>query len=315
MISAPAYPAAWPPPNFLGLPPDRSDWAGSQALIFPIPYEASTSYGGGTKAGPRAILEASAQVELYDAEFGCEPALQYGVHTLPAFATEIGDAEASVSQIAAVVGELVGSRKLLGILGGEHSLSAGTARALGRACGPLVTVQLDAHADLRDTYEGSRWSHACAARRMLESGSLVQLGIRSLDSSEAQFIAAYPNEVLSISADEMHAGSAYRQRVIDRIMGQNVFLTLDVDALDPSIMPATGTPEPGGLSWHQMLDTVRLVAAHSHVLAFDCVELSPIAGLHAPNFAAAKLVYKTLNILMHARAASPREGETRGRDM
>ena len=302
MTSAPAYSAAWPPPNFLGLPPQHCDWEESQALLLPIPYEASTSYGGGTKAGPRAILEASAQVELYDAEFGCEPAVRWGIHTLPALATEMGNAESAINQIDWVVGELIGSGKLLGILGGEHTISAGTARALGRILGPVVTVQLDAHADLRDTYEGSRYSHACAARRMLEAGPLVQLGIRSLDISEAEFLATHPTEVLSISADEMHANGDCKQRVVERIRNRTVFLTLDVDALDPSIMPATGTPEPGGLSWHQMLDTIRLVAAHSHVAAFDCVELSPIAGLHAPNFAAAKLVYKTLSILLHARA-------------
>ncbi len=304
MTSAPDYPAAWPPPNFLGLPAEHSGWEGSQALLLPIPYEASTSYGGGTKAGPRAILEASSQIELYDAELGCEPALRWGIHTLPALATNAGDAEGAIHQIDAVVGGLLETGKLLGILGGEHSLSAGVARALARTLGPIITVQLDAHADLRDTYEGSRYSHACAARRMLECGPVVQLGIRSLDISEAEFIAAHPSDVLSISADEMHAGTDYRQRVVDRIQGRTVFLTLDVDALDPSIMPATGTPEPGGLSWHQMLDTVRLVAAHSHVAAFDCVELSPIAGLYAPSFAAAKLVYKTFSILLHARASA-----------
>lgn len=304
MTFAPPYPAAWSPPNFLGLPPEHSGWAESRALILPIPYEASTSYGGGTKAGPRAILDASAQVELYDAELGCEPALRWGIHTLPALAVDAGDAEGAIRQIDTVAGELIGSGKLLGILGGEHSLSAGTARALGRVLGPIVTVQLDAHADLRDTYEGSRWSHACAARRMLEAGPVVQMGIRSLDISEAEFLAGHAGDVLSVSADEMHAGGDYRQRVIDRIQGRTVFLTLDVDALDPAVMPATGTPEPGGLSWHQMLDTVRLVAAHSHVAAFDCVELSPIAGLHAPNFAAAKLVYKTLSLVLQAGAAS-----------
>ncbi len=302
MISAPSYSAAWPPPNFLGLPPEHSQWEESQAVILPIPYEASTSYGGGTKAGPRAILEASAQIELYDAEFGYEPAVRWGVHTLPALATDLGDAEAALDQITRVVGELAVTGKLVGILGGEHSLSAGTARALGHIYGPIVTVQLDAHADLRDTYEGTRYSHACAARRMLEAGPLVQLGIRSLDISEAGFLADHRDEVLSVSADAMHSSHDYRQRVIERIKGRTVFLTLDVDALDPSIMPATGTPEPGGLSWHQMLDTIRLVASHSHIAAFDCVELSPIAGLHAPNFVAAKLVYKTLSILLHARA-------------
>lgn len=296
-----AYPAAWPPPNFLGLPPEHSARAESRALVLPVPYEASTSYGGGTKNGPRAILEASAQVEMYDAELGYEPAVRFGVHTLPALATPIGDAPASINLIADTVGGLLDTGKLLAVLGGEHSLSAGTALALNRAFGPIVTVQLDAHADLRDTYEGSRWSHACAARRMLDAGPLVQLGIRSLDISEAEFIKKHPQNVLSVSADAMHMGSAYRERVVERIAGRTVFLTLDVDALDPSLMPATGTPEPGGLSWHQMLDTIRLVAAHSHVAAFDCVELSPIAGLHAPNFIAAKLVYKTLGLLLHAR--------------
>lgn len=305
-MSHAAYPAAWPPPNFLGLPPEHSGFETSRALLLPVPYEATTSYRGGTREGPRAIIEASAQVELYDAEFGCEPAVQWGLHTLPALRPDLRSADAALAGIADAVAALAGTGKLLGMLGGEHSLSIGVARGLRRALGPFVTVQLDAHADLRDTYEGTPYSHACAMRRILEESggdaSLVQLGIRSLDAAEAEFLRRHPDDILSITAEEMHRGQDYRARLIERIQGRNVFLTLDVDAFDPSVMPSTGTPEPGGLSWYTVLDIVRTVATCSRIIAFDCVELSPIPGLHFPDFTAAKLVYKVFSLALNSTA-------------
>ena len=180
------------PANFLGLPPESSGREGSRVLILPVPYEATVSYGGGTRNGPAAILHASAQVELYDREFGTEPALQWGVHTLPPLAPDFRGPAETVDAIADAVAELMGEGKLLCVLGGEHTVSAGVARGLARAGHDFVTVQLDAHADLRSEYDGTPYSHACAARRILDHSPVFQLGIRSLDISEAEFLKKQP---------------------------------------------------------------------------------------------------------------------------
>jgi agmatinase len=287
-----------PPHNFLGLPPEHSDFESSRALILPVPYDATTSYQGGTKAGPQAILEASRQVELYDRDSDEEPALRWGVHTLPPLAPDLRSPEATVDTITDAVAELAATGKLLAVLGGEHSLSIGVARGLHRALGDFTTVQLDAHADLRDSYEGTPYSHACAARRIAEFSPLVQLGLRSIDIAEAAFLREHPERVTAFFADDMHTSRAYLPALAEAVRGKRVFLTIDLDVLDPSIMPATGTPEPGGLGWYDLWEIIQTVHAHAEILAFDCVELSPIPGLHAPDFLAAKLVYKTLCLIL-----------------
>ncbi len=287
-----------PPLNFLGLPPEESGLDVSRVLLLPIPYEATTSYGGGTKNGPQALLAASTQVELYDREFGGEMARRWGIHTLPPLAPEFAGPEAMVQAISEAVADYGGRGKLLGVLGGEHTVSVGVARALSHLHGDFVTVQLDAHADLRAEYDGTPYSHACAARRILDYSPVVQLGIRSLDVSEAEFIRDNPGRVTTIFADEMQDNKSYLTLLADRIQGRSVYLTLDLDVFDPSVMPAVGTPEPGGLFWYDVLEIIRTVAAHSRVLAFDVVELAPIPGFHAPDFTAAKLVYKIINAVL-----------------
>ena len=287
--------------NFLALPEENCGFNQSLGLVLPVPYEATTSYKGGTREGPRAILDASAQVELYDAELDYEPALKWGIHTLPFLAPDLRSPASALEGIASAVAHFASPNKLLGILGGEHALSVGVAAGLHQVFGDFVTVQLDAHADLRDAYEGTPYSHACAARRISETGPVIQLGIRSLDITEAQFLREHGDQVTSFSADAMHQSRAPLETLIQRITGKKVFFTLDVDVMDPSIMPSTGTPEPGGLSWHQVLEVVRILASHSEVIAFDCVELSPIPALHAPDFLAAKLVYKIFSLILHHR--------------
>jgi len=300
-----------PPANFLALTGERSDRAVSRVLILPIPYEGTVSYEGGTGQGPEAIIRASAQVELYDLEFDAEPALLFGVHTLPALAPHRESPEAMVERIAECVAGLTEEAragKLLVGLGGEHTVSVGFGRGLARIFGmPLTTVQLDAHADLRDAYEGSTYSHACTARRLLELGPVIQLGVRSLSAEEAAFIKANsPSErrsnwVRAFFAEEVHARTAYLSELADLVRGRPVFLSLDVDVFDPSLVPATGTPVPGGLSWGQVLDIVRVIARHARVVGFDCVELAPRPGLHASDFLAAQLVYKTMSLIMMSR--------------
>ena len=295
-----------PPANFLGLPPEHSGREGSRALILPVPYEATVSYGGGTRNGPAAILHASAQVELYDREFGTEPALQWGVHTLPTLAPDFRGPEATVDAIAAAVAELMREQKLLCVLGGEHTVSAGVAQGLARAGHDFLTVQLDAHADLRSEYDGTPYSHACAARRILDHSPVLQLGIRSLDISEAEFLQNNSDRVTTIFAEQMQGSNDYLRLLAETVQRRSVYLTVDLDFFDPSLMPAVGTPEPGGLGWQDALEIVRTLAAHSHIIAFDCVELAPIPGLHAPDFLAAKLVYKILSLVLARQSSFPK---------
>lgn len=287
-----------PPNNFLGLDQEYCEYERSAALILPIPYEATVSYGQGTREGPRAIIEASRQVEFYDRELDDEPALTYGIHTLPALAPVISGPEAMVGAIAACAEEHLQAGKLLVGLGGEHSVSAGIASALRAIHGDFVMVQIDAHSDLRDEYEGSRYSHACVAKRVLDMGAtVVQLGIRSICREEINLIRSERSRLRVFFAEDVHAGQ-YLRALTGLVRGRTVFLTIDIDGLDPALVPATGTPEPGGLSWAQALDIIRTVARESKVAAIDCVELAPIPGHHASDFLAAKLVYKTIGLAL-----------------
>lgn len=292
-----------PAENFLGLPAEDSRFEDAGVVILPLPYEGTVSYGHGAAHGPAAMLRASTQVELYDREFGGEPVLDYGVHSMPMLEPDLSGPQATIDAIEAAVADLAATGRLVVALGGEHSVSVGVGRGLRRALGDFVVVQIDAHSDLRDVYEGTSLSHACVARRLAEFAPIVQLGIRSICQEEADYIATHPDRVTVFFADDIHAGGgAHLAALADRVRGQRVYLTLDVDGLDPSIMPATGTPEPGGLSWLQTLDILRVVAANAEVIGCDVVELAPIPGYHAPDFIAAKLVYKLMNLVMKGRA-------------
>ncbi|MBA3469539.1 MAG: agmatinase [Herpetosiphonaceae bacterium] len=292
------------PHNFLGLDTVHSNYDQSMVLILPVPYEATVSYGGGTAAGPEAIIAASQQVELYDREFEDEPGLRWGVHTLPALTMEDASPDEAMGIIAAEVQRQAGQGKLLCVLGGEHSISGAVAQGLFAAHGPFVTVQIDAHADLRDEYEGTPHSHACAMRRVLDAGAgpVLQLGIRSLSVDEAEVIRS-DERVTTFFSEDIHAGM-HLAALADFVRGQPVYLTIDIDGLDVSLVPATGTPEPDGLSWNETLEIVRIVAREAaQVLAFDVMELAPIAGFHSADFVTAKLTYKTMSIIMAAQAA------------
>jgi agmatinase len=291
--------------GFLGLPPQMSAPEGSRVHVLPIPYEATVSYEGGTRLGPRAIIEASQQVELFDAELGGEPALGYGVHTLPELSQD-PDAQAMMRRISDAAEAVARARKLLLVLGGEHSITPAVVRGVGRTLSePLVVVQLDAHADLRESYSGTGYSHACAMRRVLEENveRAVQIGIRSYSLEEAAFIKENPRRVSLFTAEVIHGMEPTRLEgeITRAVKGKKVYLTIDVDGLDPSVIPATGTPEPDGLSWAEACLILRAVARSATVVALDCVELAPRPGLHMAEFAAAKLLYKTLSWIMKGR--------------
>jgi agmatinase len=291
-----------PPQNFLGLADEHSSYAGSAVLILPIPYECTVSYGQGTREGPRAIIQASHQVELYDRELDDEIALSYGIHTLPAIAPVVSGPAAMVDAIAAYAAEQLRTGKLLVGLGGEHTVSAGVARAVHAVHGEFVMVQIDAHSDLRDEYEGSPYSHASIARRVLDMGATIaQFGIRSICREESDLIRAEPERLRVWFAEDVHAGQ-HLAPLAELVRGKTVFLTIDLDGFDPALVAATGTPEPNGLSWNQGLEIIRTVARVANVVAIDCVELAPLPGQHASDFLAAKLVYKAIGLTLAGRA-------------
>lgn len=289
--------------NFLGLPEPYAGASHARVAVLPIPFEATVSYGHGTAHGPQAIITASQQVELYDREFDREPALEYGIHTLAPLALA-DEPEAAVAQIAEAVAQVAGRVPLVVGLGGEHTVSLGFGRGLLAALGgPLTVVQLDAHADLRDSYDDTPFSHACVARRLLEEDGIeqvLQLGIRSICTEEVAFARAHPDRVRIWYREELRGGN-WQEELRERLQGRRVYLTLDVDGLDPAIVPATGTPEPDGLTWPETLEILRTVAGAAPIVALDCVELAPVAGLHAADFAVAKLLYKAITYAMESQ--------------
>ena len=283
-------------PQFLGLPEAATAFDSARVLILPMPLEATVSYGAGTAGGPAAIINASHQVELFDREFGSELALTYGIHTLPTVVMG-DDVETAVNAIKTAVSQAASTGRLVVGLGGEHTVSLGFGRGLLDALGgPITIVQIDAHSDLRHTYEGNRYSHACVARRLLEEPGveqILQLGIRSVCPEEVELVAAHPDKLRVWYSEAVHAGG-WQDEFIARIQNRRVYLTLDVDGLDPSVIPATGTPEPDGLSWAETMDILRTLTRSAHMIGLDCVELAPHPTLHMSDFATAKLVYKAI---------------------
>lgn len=281
------------PDNFLGLDEPLSRWEGARALVLPVPYEATTSYGGGTREGPRAILEASRYVEFYDPETNTEPCAA-GICTLPAVELGGSGPEAAVAELRALYRDLLEAaegRFVVG-LGGEHSISSAPVAAWAeRLDGELSVLQLDAHSDLRESYQGSPWSHASVMRRVAEHADRIcAVGIRSLSREERSFIRE--RGITTIFAEELRA-DGWIERALEGL-GEKVYLTFDVDFLDPSILPATGTPEPGGAGWWQALDLLRAVFRECEVVGADLVELAPRAGLAGCDVAVAELAYKMI---------------------
>ena len=285
------------------LDPDRadaSDPASARAVVIPFGLEASVSYGSGTAAGPAAILAASQQLELYDEELGCEPYLEYGVAAVrePAIARPLA---AALDQVAGLVGTVAAAGKLPLVLGGEHSLTIGAVRPFVEWHPDLVVLQFDAHADLRDGYLGERNSHASAMRRVLDNPgvSLVSVGIRALSKPEAEFAAANADRIAIHWAKDQHRWEI--DEIIKPLVGRPVYVTFDIDALDAAIMPATGTPTPGGLGYWQALEILRRACQVANVVGADLVELAPIKGLHACDYTAAAVAYKMLSYALTGR--------------
>jgi agmatinase len=275
---------------FGGAVPDACGFDDARAVVLPVPLERTTSYGGGTRNGPREILLASSHMELWDEEVGVD-VHPVGIYTLPEMELPIGDLAGVMAEIERVAGAIFGSGKFLVALGGEHSITPPLVAAAAARYPGVGVLQIDAHADLRGTYMGTPHNHACAMRRALAHAPVTQVGIRSLSRDEAEAIPELNTTVFYDHAMRRDAG--WIARVIDTLPDQ-VYVTVDVDGLDPAIMPATGTPEPGGLSWYEALALLRATIEQRTVVGCDIVELSPLPGILAPNFLCAKLVYKIL---------------------
>ena len=281
------------PHTFLGLDEEATDFRTCQAVILPVPYETTTSYGGGARNGPGAIVAASRYIELYDQELKRDTST-VGIHTLPALELSRDGAPAAMAELESAyvrVAESVQDRFLI-MLGGEHTVSAPAIRTQAARVGLLSVLQLDAHADLRAEFEGSAHSHACAMARVLDVADLVSVGVRGVSEEEVAVADAHKGVTL-IWADEMWEDDAWMDRALSAL-GDPVYLTFDVDYFDPSLVPSTGTPEPGGGHWYRTLRFLRRVFQERTVVACDVVELAPAPGVHAPDFLVAKLVYKLI---------------------
>ena len=285
------------PDNFLGLPEEASRYETSRVAVLPVPFERTTSYGKGTAQGPAAILEASRQVEFWEEMLRSEP-WRIGIATLPPFAVETPDAAAALGALEAEARRHLAAGKFLVTLGGEHSLTTAPVRAARAVHGELAVVQFDAHADLRAEYDGTPWSHASVMRRLHEDGvPALAVGIRALCDEEAALIAE--KQLPTIWGWELPA----RERFLAELerLPEKVYLTFDVDFFDPSLMPATGTPVPGGGQWYPTLECLRELFRRKTVVAMDVVELAPQPGAHGADFLAASLVHKCLAYLQAGR--------------
>jgi agmatinase len=309
------------PHNFLGLDEEASAFETARAVILPVPYEATTSYGGGTRAGPGAIIESSRYIELYDQELDCEP-YDVGICTLPSVELSGAGPELAMKELREAYDALrqAAPDKFIITLGGEHSISSAPilswVDAWAAAAPPLpefgdvvkpggkridagdvkprrlTVLQFDAHTDLRTEYEGSPFSHASVMFRVIDRVDLVSVGIRALTREECELSRAQDNIHLFL-ADDIHTGHGWMDDVMSKL-GPDVYISFDVDCFDPSLVPSTGTPEPGGLQWYPVLKLLKRVFKERTVHAVDIVELAPLPGLIAPDFLVAKLVYKMI---------------------
>jgi len=275
---------------FGGTLPTRATFDTSSVVILPCPVDRTTSYVGGTRNGPHEILQASTHMELWDEEMNAD-VHGVGIFTLAEMELPFGEMAPLVDEIERVAYEIIGRDKFLVTIGGEHSITPPLVSAAARKYPNLSVLQIDAHADMRDAYMGTIHNHACAMRRSLQYASVTQVGIRSLSTEEAEVLPKLKTKVFFDST--MRQEPTWMDAVVESL-AENVYVTIDVDGMDPAIMPATGTPEPGGLSWPEITRLLRLTAERRRIVSADIVELSPIPGMVAPNFLCAKLLYKLL---------------------
>ncbi len=286
--------------NFGGLPEEYAALETARILIWPVPFEATTTFLKGTALGPHAIIEASRHLELYDEELEAE-VYRLGIHTLPP-APVNAPIEETIERLYHEARRLLLTGKFLCTLGGEHSITSPIVRAVAEWYPDLTVLQLDAHADLRDHYDNTPYSHASVTARLVEICPVVQVGVRALSLEEARARRRLP--VTTFFAKDLHDPREWIPQVL-AALSPHVYLTIDVDGLDPSLIPATGTPEPGGLSWTETLHLIRQTAEQRTIVGMDVTELCPMPGHEASNFIVAKLIYKALGYIF--RDDLPRE--------
>ena len=283
-------PVPWTPTNFLALPPEQSSLDSAAAVLIPVPIDSTTSFRTGARHGPAAIIAASAALEDYDIELGVDVA-DFGIHTAPPLEPHVGDPYQMVERIRAAVSHYasLGSGKLTGVIGGDHSASIGSAFAHIDLHPYVSVLYIDAHADLRDEYQGTAWGHGSGARRIAERCLISLVGVRTLALEERQYIDHH-----HIPASLWPPESDSDLDDIIAALPPEVYISIDLDVLDPAEMPAVGTPEPGGMRWMELTGLLRRVCQEHRVVGFDVCELAPDLGLPAHSYTAAKLVYKLI---------------------
>ncbi len=283
----------YPPRNFAGIPDEYADFETSRVVILPVPYDSTSDWRSGSRHGPMAIIDASHYLEHYDQELDRE-VYRCGIHTLPELKPSMKGPQETVERIYVAARDLILEGKLVAMLGGEHSVTVGMVKAYRESFPHLSVLQLDAHADLRDEYEDSKYNHACVMRRVLEYCPIVQVGVRSLSQEEHRFLAQ--NQLHPFFGQELPLGEDTLEAIVSAITDE-VYITIDLDVLDPSIMPEVSNPEPGGMGWYEILRVIRLVAERRRVVGFDLVEFCPTGGPSSSAFLAAKLAYKLIGYL------------------
>ncbi len=291
----------WVPFNFLALPEEDSRLDRARVVILPVPYDSTTSFKSGARYGPRALIEASQNLEDYDPELDADVS-RLGIYTAPWLEPHMEGPRYMIERVREATRRFLDQGKLVGLIGGEHSLSVGSVNALAERYSDLSVLYLDAHADLRDQYMNTGWGHASVARRIYETCPLVQVGVRSLSLEEMQFIRQKGMHTFFSPASDMtgpgydgdSAALGYDVPAIIRLLSPNVYVSIDLDVFDPAIMSAVGTPEPGGMGWYQVTSLLKAVAEERRIVGFDVTELSPGEGPASCAYTAAKLVYKLL---------------------
>lgn len=285
---------------YAGVDAKFGEYETAKAVIIPVPYDGTSTWGKGADAGPSALLEATENMELYDIETGTE-VYREGIHVAPAI-TENASPESMVESVRTSVMQTLQDHKMPVVLGGEHSVSIGAIQACAKAHPELTVLHIDAHADLRKSYQGSTCNHACAVHWASQNCRLVQVGIRSMDESER----AYVQKGRLFNGDYCHYASdeTWQAEALEALgaAGRPLYITVDLDAFDPSFLPDTGTPEPGGLDWYQVTRLIRLACEKFNVVGFDVVELAAHERSKPSDFLAAKLVYKMLTYALRPAA-------------
>ena len=277
--------------TFLDTPPEEHDYDSARFVVIPVPYDGTTSFRTGSRYAPAAIIDASRHLEDFDVELRCDPSAS-GIYTLPEITPDASGPARVVDQVRDAVADTLAGDKTPVLIGGEHTIALGAVRACADAYEDLTVLYLDAHADLRDSYMGTRWGHASVARRISEICPVVEVGVRSISEDEFEFARNSPDVSLHFWPPEEPERDVYQ--AISRQLSSRVYISIDLDVLDPSIMSAVGTPEPGGMSWWDLTGIIRAVSRSSRIVGFDIVELSPEEGPVACSATAARLAYKVM---------------------